>query len=89
MEENEKILKAKEVLDRLNEDEEEREMAYRRQRAIMDQDAIREAGYDEGFEEGKEKGKIDVARKMIDNNMSIDLIIEITGLTREQIENIK
>lgn len=89
MEENDKILKAKEVLDRLNDDEVEREMAYRRERAIMDQNAIREAGYDEGFEEGKEKGKIDIARKMIDNNMSIDLIIEITGLTREQIENIK
>jgi len=101
MKENDKILKAKEVLDRLNDNEEERKIAYQRQRAIRYQNALRESGYDEGFEVGKEKGledgikqgveqgKKDIVRKMLDNNINIDMIIKITGLTKEQIENIK
>lgn len=93
MKENDKILKAKEVLDRLNDNEEERERAYQRQRAIRYQNALRESGYDEGIEDGikkgVEQGKKDVAKKMLDNNIDIDMIIKITGLTREQIENIK
>ena len=93
MKENDKILKAKEVLDRLNDNEEEIERAYQRQRAIRYQNALRESGYDEGIEDGikkgGEQGKKDVAKKMLDNNIDIDMIIKITGLTKEQIENIK
>lgn len=93
MEENDKILKAKEVLDRLNEDEEEREMAYRRQRAIMDQDAIREAGYDEGLEAGIKQGveqgeknkTIELAKKMLSENINLESILKITGLTIDEI----
>ena len=54
MEENKYIKKAKEELDKISQDEEERELAYRREKAIRDQNAIRANGYKEGKEEGLE-----------------------------------
>ena len=37
---------------------------------------------------GIEKGKLESAKKMLENDYHIENIIEITGLTKEQIENI-
>ncbi len=43
---------------------------------------------EEGKIEGKKDGKIDVARNMIAEGFSIDLIVKITGLSEEDILNI-
>ena len=59
MEENKNIEKAKKVLEKISQDEKERDLAYRRERAIRDQNAIRQAGYFDGREEGKREGKIE------------------------------
>ncbi len=40
----------------------------------------------QGYEKGHEKRSIEIARNMIRKNMDIPTIIEITGLTKEQIE---
>ncbi len=44
---------------------------------------------EEGKIEGKKDGKIDVARNMIAEGFSIDLIVKITGLSEEDILNVK
>ncbi|MBR3230100.1 MAG: hypothetical protein IKF91_04665, partial [Bacilli bacterium] len=48
---------------------------------------------EEGFEEGKSSGiqetKIETARKMLEKNMKIEDIIDITGLTKEEIQKIE
>jgi len=87
MKENDKILKAKEVLDRLNDNEEERERAYQRQRAIRYQNALRESGYDEGFEEGEKNRTIELIKGMLNENIDIETISKITGLTKDEIES--
>ena len=46
-------------------------------------------GRKEGIKEGKRAEKEDTARKMISKNMKIEDIIEITGLTKEEIEKLK
>lgn len=44
---------------------------------------------DEGLKEGQKNEKIQIAKKLLKSNMSIEQIIEITELTREEIEKIK
>ena len=97
MEENKNIEKAKEVLKKISLDEKERYLAYRREKAIRDQNAIREAGYDDGKEEGIKEGlkegikagKIEVAKKLLDQCVEIEIISSATGLTIEEIKNLK
>ena len=96
MNENENIKRAKEELDKINQDERERMLAELREKAIMDELAIRASGYKEGKEEGiiegQEKGILKTekkyVRKMLERKMSIDDIIEITGLTKDEINTI-
>jgi predicted transposase/invertase (TIGR01784 family) len=44
---------------------------------------------EEGVEEGMEKGIIQTARAMLAEGMSLDLIVKITGLRKDEIEGIK
>lgn len=39
-------------------------------------------------DQGRAEGKIDVAKKMLEKNMDISFIIEVTGLTKEEIEKL-
>ena len=52
-----------------------------------------EEGYNKGHEKGIEQGikqnNIDVAKKMLDKNLDITTIEEITGLTKEEIMKLK
>lgn len=43
-------------------------------------------GMDKGLKEGQKNEKIQIAKKLLKSNMSIEQIIEITELTREEIE---
>lgn len=43
----------------------------------------------EGIKEGMEKGKLDVARNMLDEGFSIENVVRITGLSKEDILNSK
>ena len=48
----------------------------------------REEGREEGLVEGEEKGILKVARNMKEKNMPMDIIIQMTGLTAEDIERL-
>ena len=41
---------------------------------------------EEGIEIGMERGKLLVARKMLDKGMTMQEVVEITGLSKEEIE---
>ena len=49
---------------------------------------IAEKWIQEGIEKGIEKGKIEDAKKMLQLGLNIEQIIEITGLSRDKIENL-
>ena len=53
---NKEIQEAKKVLEEISEDEHEQYLAELRQKYIMDQKAIEDAGYDKGLKAGIEQG---------------------------------
>ena len=85
MEENENLKEAVEKLDRISEDEKMQRIIELREKAIRDEHAI----YAKGIDDGAEKEKLQIAKNMLKENISIDVIIKITGLTKEEIENLK
>ena len=44
---------------------------------------------DEAIKQGIVKGKLDTAKNMLDEGMSVDLIVRVTGLSEEDILNVK
>lgn len=81
---DEAIQKAKNVLKEISQDKYEREMAELRLKYIMEMKSQEQYGYEKGYEQNK----IETARKMKAQKLDIDLIISITGLTKEEIEKI-
>ena len=49
----------------------------------------REEGMKEGKKEGKKQNQIEIAKKLLQRNMSIEDVKEITGLTEEEISKLK
>lgn len=43
---------------------------------------------EEGIEEGKRTNSIEIAKKMKEKNISIQLIMELTGLNKKEIETL-
>ena len=93
MEENENLKEAVEKLDRISEDEKMQRIIELREKAIRDEHAIYDKGLDDGIEEGKAKGarekQIEIAKSMLKENMDIEIIIKITGLTKQEIEKLQ
>ena len=82
--ENKEIKKAKEVLETISQDEKEIRLAELREKYRMDQHAIMLAGYDKGLKDGKKE----IVKKLLKNELSLEQITKITGLSKEEIENI-
>ena len=93
MKENKEIKKANDEYEYLTGEAEERRLAFLRDKAIRDEKSMREAGREEGRKEGIEKGErkkqIEIARKLLDKKMPIEQIIEITDLTRDEVEKLR
>ena len=51
-------------------------------------EAGRSEGLAEGLSKGKAKGKAELVKKMLEKKMDINLISELTGLTKEEIEKL-
>lgn len=87
MAENEKEIKeAIETLEEISNDEEKERIAELRQKYIMDRKSEMRTAREIGLEEGRKEKEIEIAKKMLNEKMSIDLIMKITGLTKEEIE---
>ena len=94
--ESKEIEKARRVLEEMSQDKNERYLAELRQKYIMDQKAIEDAGYDKGYDSGYDSGTLDgekkksieIAKKMKEEKMDISTIAKITGLKKEEIEKL-
>ena len=85
---NKEIKKAKEVLEEISQDEHEQYLAELREKYIMDQKAIEDAGYDKGLKAGIEQGKLQIAKKMLSKQIDFNTISEITGLSIQELKNL-
>ena len=92
MVDNKYVKKAEKELEYLSGDEETRRLAELREKAIRDELAAiaqaREEGINDGISKGISQGIIKVARRMLEKKMDIALIMEMTGLTKEEIEKL-
>ena len=99
MENNENIKEAKEELDEISRNDILRRMALKAELERMDQEQRmyearrdgrkegKKEGKKEGIKEGEKKAKLETAKKMLEKGIQIETIIEITGLTKEEILN--
>ena len=93
---NKTIEKVVEDLDEMSADENERIEAYKRKLAIWDYNLNikeatkvgKESGLQEGLQQGAQNEKKEIAKKMKQKGISIEEIIEITGLSKEEIEKL-
>lgn len=88
MVDNKYVKKAEKELEYLSGDEETRRLAELREKAIRDELAAIAQAKDEGINQGISLEKIETAKKMLAKKMKINLIMEITGLSKEEIEKI-
>ena len=85
MKENEEINDAVIKVKEMTEDEKMERLAFLRQKAIMDEDGIRDAGY----EDGRKQTRKEIAKKLLEKGLSKEEVSEITNLTIKEIEKIK
>lgn len=97
MSKNKEIKKAQEEYEYLTGNEEERRIAFLREKAIRDENSIFDAGKDIGRQEGKEEGieigkkqkQKEIVKTMTKEEMPIETIMKVTKLSREEIEKIQ
>ena len=92
MEKNENMKKAKEKLNTLSANDELRILAELREKAIRDEKSLKEGYYNDGkldgLKQGLEQKNKEIAKKLKEKGLSNDFIIEITNLTKEEIEKL-
>lgn len=90
---------------KITSDERKRMLIQAREDAWRDEEARKKADIEDAFKEGVEKGikegkteglkegeknsKIQIAKKMMSKNINISEIIEFTGLSENDLENLK
>ena len=93
MKENEEVKKAKSVLHVMSKDEELKRLAELKEKWERDEKSAQVAWKEEGLEEGIEKGrreeKVSIAKNMKKNKFTTEQIAQITGLSKEEIEEIQ
>ena len=89
---NKTLEKARKEITYLTGDEEIRRLAELREKWEMDwnssMDYSKREGIKEGVTKGRKKERIENAKKMKEKNIPIETIVEITGLTKEEIEEL-
>jgi len=88
-EKNDKLKKARIEMNYLTGEAETRRLAELREKWEMDRVSAINHATRKGIEEGEKKNSIVIAKKLLKLNMPLEQIIEITELTKEEIENIK
>jgi len=89
MEENENLKDAVEKLNKISEDEKMQRIIELREKAIRDEHAIYEKGVNDGVEKGSKEKELQIAKNMLKKGIKKSDIKEITGLTKEEIEELK
>ena len=79
------IKKAEEKLEYLSSDPVTQELYFERERALHEKANL----INTGIKQGIKQEKIEMARKLLQNNFSVQMIVELTELTEEEIIEIK
>ncbi len=101
---DESLKKAKEVLEEISDNEHERYLADLREKYVLAQNNLLATGYECGFEQcvkdgiehgieqgieqGSKKQEIEIAKKLKNENIDIEVIMKVTSLTKEEIEKL-
>ena len=100
MENNKEIKEAKNELDKISQDEIMRRILLKEKLMRMDMKQMEKEAVEEGMKKGMEKGiekgkiegekkeKIETAKRMLEKNIPIETIIEVTQLTEKEINEI-
>ena len=80
------IEKAIETLEDINSDEAKERIAELRQKYVMDRTSEIRTAKEIGVNEGSKKEKLEIAKKLKQENIGTDIIVKTTGLTKEEIE---
>ena len=97
MKENKDINKAIAELEQVSGNERLRRIAELKEKYIRDEQASIEYAQDEGYRQGEENGrakgrpeeKSKIAQNMLKENVNIELISKVTGLSIDEIEKLK
>ncbi len=89
MEKNEDVKKAIITVKEMSEDEKMERLAELREKAIRDEKALYNTGIREGKEIGERKNKIEVIKRMVQENFDNDIIKKITNATDKEIEEVR
>ena len=97
MKENKDINKAIDELEQVSGNEKLRRIAELKEKYIRDEQASIEYAQDEGYRQGEENGrakgrteeKSKIAQNMLKENVNIELISKVTGLSIDEIEKLK
>lgn len=85
MKNNKEIEETMNELEKISKDKELRRVAELREKAIRDE----KNGLRHAKEEGKIEEKIEIAKRMIEKDIDIDTICEVTGLIKEEVLKLK
>ena len=88
MKENKYLKQAKEELAYLSGDPCFQQEVEARAGMLRDIHSMKYKSREDGINQGKKESKIEIAKKMKAKNMPIDEIIELTGLTKEEVEKL-
>ena len=100
MDNNEGIKEAKEKLEEMSNDVVMQRLAEYRESAIIEENEIRNTalhkgreqglkeGREQGLKEGEKKKQLEIAKKMKELEVDIDIIMKSTGLSKEEIEKL-
>ncbi len=85
MKENKELKEANEKLQTMSEEEYMERMAWFREKAILDYNSGMSSAIRRGKIEGEKKAKLETAKKLLKQGVDINIIIEATGLSKEEI----
>ena len=88
-EKNEVIKKAKVEMNYLTGEEAERRLQWLREKWEMDYNSDMGQAKREGRKEGRKEGKIEIVKNLLKLNMPIEQIVEASGLTEKEVQEIK
>ena len=95
------IKEAIEQLEEMSADEKEREIYEQREKSRLIYNTEMNAARRKGLEEGKRLGEkigekngkkektIEIAKKLLEKNIDIEVIMETTGITKEELESLR
>lgn len=86
------VKEAKECLEKISRNEEEIRWAELREKYILEINTAkveaREDGFEEGIEKGEKETKKTIAKNMLKQKINIEMILKVTGLSKEEIQKL-